>query len=72
MTQPSVTLEEATGAARFNRLAGIVRRLRWKDVGVPAMEDAETKAALEDLSEWLFMDGIDIALAARANEDPSE
>jgi hypothetical protein len=45
--------------ARFNRLSGICRRIRWTEIGVPALADEQTKQALIDLSEFLFMDGVD-------------
>ncbi|MDU7523507.1 MAG: hypothetical protein E7K72_19335 [Roseomonas mucosa] len=67
--RPQPSLEEATSAARFNRLAGIVRRIRWTKVGVPAVADAETKVALTDLFEWQLMNAIDAALAARTNKE---
>lgn len=49
-------------AARFARLMGIVTRLRWTDYGVPSRESEAAKAALDDLCEFLFQDGIDKAL----------
>lgn len=53
-------------AARFDRLAGICRRLKWTGVGDPAIADDGTKSALSDLAEWLFAEGIDEAILARA------
>lgn len=46
-------------AARLNRLLTVCHGLRWTDVGVLALENESTKKALGDLSEILFMDGID-------------
>lgn len=55
-------------AARFARLHGICERIKWVDVGKPAMADAETRKALDDLAEYLFMAGIDEALAKPPGE----
>ena len=55
---------EASTAARFTRLHGIVSRILWTDVGVPALDNEQTKAALGELAEYLFADGVDAALAA--------
>jgi len=48
-------------SARFARLYGIVRRIKWIDAETPALENDQTKGALGDLAEFLFMDGIDSA-----------
>lgn len=53
-------------AARFERLAGICRRLWWHKIGVPAMRHDDTRAALSDLCEWLVAEGIDGAIEAHA------
>lgn len=50
-------------AGRFHRLHGICERIRWTGLGVPAVDEPGTRSALEDLSEYLFMAGIDDALA---------
>ena len=63
-------MDEVTASARFARLYGICRRLRWSDYGVPARESPEAKQALEDLCEYLFMDGVDAALAAPPVGEP--
>jgi hypothetical protein len=57
----------ATVSARFARLYGIVRRIRWTDFGKPAVTDeAGSAAALGDLCAYLFNDGIDQAVARAA------
>lgn len=57
--------DAVAGHARFSRLYGIARRVRWTEFGVPAIaEDAGSKQALEDLAEFLFNDGIDTAMSA--------
>lgn len=60
---PKVT-EDATVAARFARLHGIVSRILWMEVGMPAFGNPQTKQALIDLCEYLFAAGIDAALEA--------
>jgi hypothetical protein len=60
----TLTESECSYAARFARLYGIVRRLRWTDYGVPALaEDKGSAQALIDLCEFLFADGMDAAIA---------
>ncbi len=63
-----MTEAETAASARFARLYGICRRLRWTDYGVPGRESPESRQALEDLCEFLFMDGIDNALAQPVGE----
>lgn len=53
--------EEHTAAARFERLAGIVRRILWNEDMTPAMQSAQTLHAMVDLFEWSFADAIDRA-----------
>ncbi|PRD42066.1 hypothetical protein C5748_18080 [Phyllobacterium phragmitis] len=55
-------------AARFTRLHSICSRILWEDVGVPAIQNEQTKSALDDLSEYLFADGVDAALAQKESE----
>lgn len=55
---------ENTAAARFERLAGIVRRIRWHAGMVLATEDEQTQGALADLFHWSFHDAMARALAA--------
>lgn len=55
-------MDEVAASARFSRLYGICRRLRWSDYGVPSRESDDARKALEDLCEYLFMDGIDAAI----------
>lgn len=45
-------------AARYQRLHSVCARILWTDLGVPAMESDQTKAALSELSEILLMDAL--------------
>lgn len=58
-----VTIDDTSISARFNRLYGICRRILWADASTPAIGSEQTKAALADLAEFLFADGIDAALS---------
>lgn len=56
--------DDASTAARFARLYGIVRRLRWLDLGIVAIEaGSDSSAAMQDLCSFLFADGIDKAVS---------
>jgi hypothetical protein len=51
--------DDTAVAARFNRLLGICKRIRWNDFGVPSRESKQARDALEDLAEFLFTDAVD-------------
>lgn len=63
-----VTIDDTSISARFNRLYGICRRILWADASTPAIGSEQTKAALADLAEFLFADGIDAALSGSEKE----
>ena len=56
-----VTIGDTAISARFTRLYGICRRILWTDASTPAIGNEQTRAALADLAEFLFSDGIDAA-----------
>ena len=58
---------EPATAARFARLYDICRRILWADASTPAFENEQTKAAFDDLAEFMFMDGIDAAMKGGSN-----
>lgn len=62
----AVRVCDHASAARLNRLLTTCHGLRWTDVGLLALDNDSTKKALLDLSEILFMDGIDESIAIRA------
>lgn len=61
--KPAAQDTEVTYAARFNRLASICRRIKWIDVGKPALNDEPTRSAMADLAEWLLADGVDATMS---------
>ncbi len=68
MTIPDEAVQADTHAtaARLNRLLTVCHGLRWTDVGVLSLENESTKKALGDLSEILFMDGIDEVVSGKS------
>lgn len=67
---PAPAVTEASTAARFTRLNGIVSRLKWVGATDLAVDDEATQAALQDLAEYLFADGIDAALQSAQEVKP--
>lgn len=63
--------DRVTDEARFARLYGICRRILWTNASMPAIESAQTKDAMSDLAEFLFMDGVDAALRTSPPEPAS-
>lgn len=51
-------------AARYQRLHRTCSRILWTDLGVPAMENPQTQAAMAELAEIMFMDALIAATAA--------
>lgn len=72
MADEMTMVETNSVAARFARLDGICSRILWTEIGVPALENAQTKTALEDLCEYLFAAGIDAALSEPAIPEGGE
>lgn len=64
LSHPAQGWREHSLAARFNRLHSICSRILWIDASTPALENAQTKKAFDELAEYLFAAGIDEAIAA--------
>lgn len=57
-------------AARLNRLMRLGRGMKWTDYGVPALDDAGTKAALEEMFEIFFYDAFTAARVEEKRNSP--
>lgn len=56
-------------AARLNRLQAICARIIWTDYAEPSMTNDETKSAMGDLFELLFMDALQNASRSLASTE---
>ncbi|WP_062233084.1 hypothetical protein [Aureimonas sp. N4] len=54
--------ERNATAARFARLHTIASKIRWSDLGLPAMNVASTQEGLTELSQFLLQDALEACL----------
>lgn len=65
--QAHLSADDHALAARYHRLHSVCARILWTDLGVPAMDNGQTKAAMTELSEIILMDAL-ISASALATE----